>query len=102
MEKNDEYVQSQKYPGNKKVADVTPAEWTQILTLTQNGVQKTDKVFAMRSAETNTVLAGGETGWTPWRILSNTWEFLSERWVQEFKAEMQGIHVMLYNVPPLS
>jgi len=70
---------------NKKVEDVTQAEWTQILTLTQNGVQKTDRVFAMRTAETNTVLANTNGPWTPWRILTNTWEFLSERWVQEFK-----------------
>jgi len=70
---------------NKKVGEVTTAEWNQILTLTANGVQKTDRVFAMRTADQNTVLANSNAGWTPWRILTNAWEFLSERWVQEFK-----------------
>lgn len=74
---------------NTPVATMTTAQWTSILTLTQNGVLSTDKVFTGRSnaagdflsptsgtvaSKVQNALAGG-----------NTYK-LSERLVQEFKA----------------
>ncbi|MBA2745037.1 MAG: hypothetical protein H0U44_02320, partial [Flavisolibacter sp.] len=69
---------------NKKVGDVTPAEYNEILTLTASGLQPTDKILTMRSADANDVVF--QTTWSPYRLLTNAWEFVSERWIQEFKA----------------
>lgn len=70
---------------SKRVGDVTVAEWDNILTLTQDTMRQTDKILTMRTADENAVLGNSSAGWTPWRILTNTWEFVSERWVQDFK-----------------
>lgn len=71
---------------NKKVTDMTAADWNAILTLTADGLLPADKIFTMRSADANAIVANANAGWTPWRVLTGTWEFLTERWVQEFKA----------------
>jgi hypothetical protein len=68
---------------NKKVGEITTAEWNTILTLTQNGLQANDKILTMRSADANDVVS--QTAWSPYRLTTNAWEFVSERWVQEFK-----------------
>lgn len=68
---------------NKRPAEITPTEWTTILTLTQGGLQPADKILTMRSADANDVVL--QTAWSPFRLTTNAWEFLSERWVQEFK-----------------
>jgi len=68
---------------NKKLKDMTAADWGSILTLTSNGIQSGDKIFTMRSAEVNDLVSG--SAWSPWRLLSFGWEFLSERLVQDFK-----------------
>jgi hypothetical protein len=68
---------------NKKVGDVTTAEWTSIIALTENGLQAGDKILTMRSADAQDVVA--QTAWSPYRLTTNAWEFVSERWVQEFK-----------------
>ena len=68
---------------NKKVGDVTNAEWNAILTLTQDGLQQGDKILTMRSADANDVVL--QTAWSPFRLTTNAWEFVSERWIQEFK-----------------
>lgn len=70
---------------NKKVTDMTAADWNAILTLTLDGLTASDKILTMRTADANAVLANSNAGWTPWRVLTGTWEFLTERWVQEFK-----------------
>lgn len=69
---------------NKKVGEITTAEWQSILTLTQNGLQRNDKILTMRSADAQDVVA--QSAWSPFRLTTNAWEFVSERWVQEFKA----------------
>tara|TARA_R110002096_G_scaffold163757_1_gene331338 strand:- start:553 stop:2127 length:1575 start_codon:yes stop_codon:yes gene_type:complete len=66
---------------NKKVSDMTTADWTQITTLTNEGIQPSDFVFVMKqdgnnfeiSTNVNTRFAFG-------------WHFLSERLVQDFKT----------------
>lgn len=68
---------------NKKLTAMTPADWATILTLTQDGLQKDDMYFTMRSALVNDIVS--EIAWAPWRLLSFGWEFLSERLVQDFK-----------------
>ena len=70
---------------NKRIEQMTSADWTEILTLTQNGLTSTDKILTMRTAEVNAVLGNASAGWSPWRLLSNAWEFASERWVQDFQ-----------------
>ncbi|HEX5652192.1 MAG TPA: RagB/SusD family nutrient uptake outer membrane protein [Chitinophagaceae bacterium] len=69
---------------NKKVGDITNAEWNTILTLTQDGLQQADKILTMRSADAQDVVL--QTAWSPFRLTTNAWEFVSERWIQEFKA----------------
>lgn len=69
---------------NKKVTELTAADLTAILTLTQDGLLPTDKILTMRSADADDVVL--QTAWSPFRLTTNAWEFVSERWVQEFKA----------------
>ncbi len=71
---------------NKRIEQMTNADWTQILSLTQNGLTSSDKILTMRTAEVNAVLGNASAGWSPWRLLSNAWEFASERWVQDFQT----------------
>lgn len=68
---------------NKKVGDLTTADWNAILTLTNDGIRATDKILTMRSADAQDVVL--QTAWSPYRLTTNAWEFVSERWVQEFK-----------------
>jgi len=68
---------------NKKVTDMTTADWNAILALTQNGLQQNDKILTMRSADAQDVVL--QTAWSPYRLLTDAWEYVSERWVQEFK-----------------
>ena len=69
---------------NKKVTEMTAEDWNKILALTAVGLQPADKILTMRTADVDDLV--GQTAWTPYRVLTNQWEFLSERWVQEFKA----------------
>ena len=62
---------------------MTAQDWNSILSLTENGLMQGDKYFTMRTAEVDDVVGG--IGWAPWRLLSFGWEFISERWVQDFK-----------------
>ena len=68
---------------NKKVDQLTTTEWNTILTLTQDGLQQNDKILTMRSASADDIVQ--QTAWSPYRLLTNAWEFVSERWIQEFK-----------------
>jgi starch-binding outer membrane protein, SusD/RagB family len=68
---------------NRKPSEISTAEWNTILDLTAEGLQPTDKILTMRSADANDVVL--QTAWSPYRLLTNAWEFVSERWVQEFK-----------------
>jgi hypothetical protein len=44
----------------------------------------TDKILTMRSADAQDVVL--QTAWSPFRLTTNAWEFVSERWIQEFKT----------------
>jgi hypothetical protein len=68
---------------NKKVGELTATEWAEILSLTENGIEAADKILTMRSADAQDVVL--QTAWSPFRLTTNAWEFVSERWVQEFK-----------------
>lgn len=70
---------------NKYATDLTAAELTQIQNYANNGIQKTDKIFTIRSVADNTLCFVYETAWSPFRLLVG-WEFVSERLVQDFKA----------------
>lgn len=74
---------------NKPVAQMTAADWNNILTLTNNGIRQNDKIFTGRSNATGDFLTAAGTGTVSGRTQhpqagGNTYK-LSERWVQEFK-----------------
>lgn len=75
---------------NKLVTQMTAADWNQILTLTNNGIQVSDKIFTGRSNATGDFLTSAGSGTVSGKVQhaaagGNTYK-LSERWVQEFKA----------------
>ena len=65
---------------NTKVAEIPPQDWTQILNLTNNGIQASDFVFVMKQDGNN-----WEVSTTVNHRLMIGWHFLSERLVQDFK-----------------
>ncbi|MFV0604409.1 MAG: hypothetical protein ACK5NK_01085 [Niabella sp.] len=68
---------------NKKMSDMTTADWNTIISLTNDGVLEGDNVFIMKAtADPDDQVS---TGWTAYRLLSFGWEFISERLVQDFK-----------------
>ena len=74
---------------NTPAATMTPAQWASILTLTNDGVLPTDKIFTGRSNATGDFLSP-TTGTVGSRVQNalaggNTYK-LSERLVQDFKA----------------
>lgn len=69
---------------NKKVSELSQEDLNQVLQFTAEGLQSTDRILTMRSANENDLVA--KTAWAPFRLLAFPWELLSERWVQEFKA----------------
>jgi starch-binding outer membrane protein, SusD/RagB family len=77
---------------NKKITAMTPADWTQITTLANNGVQQSDKIFrqGLTGDGNNDVANPGlpSSFFHPY-ILTGTgveWLFASERLIQEFKT----------------
>jgi hypothetical protein len=66
---------------NTKVSDMSAADWAEITTLTNNGLQASDYVFVMKQDGNN-----NEISTTVNARLSFGWHFLSERLVQDFKA----------------
>ncbi|MBC9933821.1 RagB/SusD family nutrient uptake outer membrane protein [Chitinophaga qingshengii] len=68
---------------NKKVAQMTSADWTNVLTLATAGLAKDDHIFTMRSYDVKDLV--GITAWAPYRLL-NGWDLPSERFVQDIKA----------------
>ena len=72
---------------NKKVAAMTAADWNTILTLTANGVNKTDKVFKQGvTPDGQNDVSGGFLH--PYILVGSFTEFtfVSERFIQEFKT----------------
>jgi len=72
---------------NKKLTDMTTANWQQIITLTNQGIQATDNVFrfGMDASGTNDVSIGF---FHPYLFIGEVaqFTFVSERLIQEFKA----------------
>ncbi|WP_343744749.1 RagB/SusD family nutrient uptake outer membrane protein [Chitinophaga sp.] len=67
---------------NKKVAQMTSADWTNVLTLANAGIGKDDKIFTMRSADVNDLVE--IDAWAPARLQMG-WDNVSERFVQDIK-----------------
>jgi hypothetical protein len=69
---------------NKKVSDMTAADWNTILTLTSNGINSTDNAFMVRTTINNGILS--TTGNVTALSTGQTGTFrISERLIQEFK-----------------
>ena len=74
---------------NKQVANLTAADWTSILNLTNNGVQAGDYIFTGRTTTTGDFIPAS-AGFVTAKVQSSgagggTYK-LSERWVQDFKT----------------
>ncbi len=65
---------------NKRRAQMTSADWVQIRSLSDAGIQANDFIFVLHQDD-ETV----ETAVLPHRVLIG-WAFASERWVQDFKS----------------
>ncbi len=73
---------------NKRLKDMTAADWTSLLTLVNSGITATDLVFTSRSAATGGYMSatgGTETALTTGDPTSTTYK-MSERLVQEYKT----------------
>lgn len=68
---------------NKEVSEMAAADWQQLLTLTQAGMQAGDKTFTMRSSLQNDLVS--ETAWQPFRSTVDLWSHVSERLIQDYK-----------------
>lgn len=72
---------------NKKLPDMTTANWQQIITLTNQGIQATDNIFrfGMDASGTNDVSIGF---FHPYLFIGEVaqFTFVSERLIQEFKT----------------
>ncbi len=66
---------------NKPITALTAADLTQVLTLANNGITATDKIFTMRSAQANDLVS--QSAWQPYRSLAG-WSYISERLIQEY------------------
>jgi len=73
---------------NKTVASMSSGDWTEILTLTADGIQPDDNVFTVRTNEAGDYISATTlvAGKTQSNIAGGSTYKLSERWVQEFKA----------------
>jgi len=71
---------------NKKVKDMTAADWQQVLDIASTGIQAGDNIFkfGMDPSGTNDVSAGFFHAY-PWMSEAVQFEFVSERLVQDFK-----------------
>lgn len=89
---------------NKTVSEMTTAEWSSILTLTNSGIQASDYIFTGRTTPTGNFLPSS-SGYVSAKIQSaaaggNTYK-LSERWVQEFTTgDKRKTQNVLQNVQP--
>ncbi|MFT3822934.1 MAG: RagB/SusD family nutrient uptake outer membrane protein [Chitinophagaceae bacterium] len=73
---------------NKRVKDMTTADWNNIITLTNNGVNSSDLVFTARSASAGSFLSatgGSVAALTVGDPTSTTYK-ISERLIQEYKT----------------
>lgn len=70
---------------NTRVKDMTPAKWSEILTLTASGVTSSDYVFTGRTNATGDFLAP-TTGSVSAKTAGTSTYKISERLIQDFKA----------------
>ena len=68
---------------NKYADELTTTELNEIKTLAEAGIKEGDKIFTIRSADSDCFVA--TTGWSPYRMLVG-WENISERLIQDFKT----------------
>lgn len=73
---------------NKRVKDMTAADWNALLTLTNNGINSTDLVFTARSASAGNFMSatGGNSAALTTGTPTGTTYKISERLIQEYKA----------------
>ena len=69
---------------NKYVSELNSADLSQIKTLVDNGIQRGDKIFTIRSLANGGLCFVSEHAWSPYRVLVG-WENVSERLIQDFK-----------------
>jgi hypothetical protein len=90
---------------NKKVEEMTPANWQQIITLTNQGIQATDNIFrfGMDPSGTNDVSIGQ---FHPYYYLGEVvqFTFVSERLIQEFKPNDNRLKIgfVPFSVPKVN
>ncbi|GAA4740595.1 RagB/SusD family nutrient uptake outer membrane protein [Flavisolibacter ginsenosidimutans] len=79
-------IQARNLLVNKKLRDMTAADWQQILTLAAKGIQASDNIFkfGMDPNAVNDVSAGG---YHPYAFIGDAvqYTFVSERLIQDFK-----------------
>lgn len=73
---------------NKRVKDMTTADWTALLALANNGINSTDLVFTARSAATGNFMSatGGSSAALTTGTPTGTTYKISERLIQEYKT----------------
>jgi hypothetical protein len=73
---------------NKKVADMLPADWNQVLTLANTGIKATDYQFCIRTVSDNTTsVFANNNGWLgAFAAGTQPTEYISERFMQDFKT----------------
>ncbi len=69
---------------NKKTNDLNPSDWGNIMSFVDNGIRANDFIFVMKQDGNNFIISVV----LPHRLLIG-WHFLSERLVQDFKANDQ-------------
>lgn len=69
---------------NTAIASMTSTQWSQILSLTLNGIQSSDKIFTIRSNATADLMSA--SGNVPARTRINGAFKVSERFIQDFKT----------------
>lgn len=73
---------------NKTLANMNATDWSNLLTLVNNGIQSGDNVFTIRTDAVGNLYTNGQTctGRTQSNTPGGATYKLSERWVQEFKS----------------
>lgn len=71
---------------NKKASDMTTADWTSLLTLTNAGIASTDKVFTARTAETNGFMSASNGSVAAMTTGTSSTFGITERFIQEYKT----------------
>lgn len=69
---------------NKYVTELTNDDLTDIERLCDNGIQANDIIFTMRAHPDYSLCFVATEYWSP-SMMTTTWEYPSERWVQDFK-----------------